>query len=259
MSLMDNAPTPDAPAGDPAPVADTAPVTDPAAAVTPEPDTFSREYVEELRREAAGYRTERNTYKEAFDGYSPEEQDFLLSFAKDLRNPDTASTAIERMGEALGLTPAQAAAAQAQADADPDFDPFDPKSIAGLVEQQVQQVLSKRDAETQQQQSIDNVFKQVSELGMDPKGPDGLFLQTLALTAHNGDIAEAHKAVEAMRAADRQRYIDEYVAGKAGGADTAITPTPQTGGATEATEPPKTFEEARQRTAAILAARGARP
>ena len=59
-----------------------APAEPTVEAPTPDPDTFDRAYVEELRQEAAKYRTRAKAYDEAFDGYDDDTREAFLTFAK---------------------------------------------------------------------------------------------------------------------------------------------------------------------------------
>jgi len=103
------------PSGDPAP---TDPPADPAADPKPEdkPETFSREYVEQLRKEAAGYRT--RAEKDAKDAAEAAEKALVeklgkaLGLIKEDEQPDAAALIAQAQSEKQAAEQASAAAAR---------------------------------------------------------------------------------------------------------------------------------------------------
>ena len=79
-----------------------------APPATPEPtdgggeDTFPRSYVEELRQEAADYRTRAKNYEQAFSGMTEQEQRTFLNLAQDItQDPAAALETLRKVQENL--------------------------------------------------------------------------------------------------------------------------------------------------------------
>ena len=242
------APAPDV-APDTAPVADSAPAdAAPAPEATPEPDSFSREYVQELRREAQGYREKFVPFRDAFDGYADEDREFLLDIARTAKEDPARAAELMR-------TAAEQLAAAGQPPAPPEFDPYDPDSLRQFIQAEAKNLYQSEKSAEAQQQSVEALNKQVVEMGYAEGSPEYMALLWSAHNEHGGDIQKAHEVREQARQAERQKVIDEYLAGKAGAANGMPQPTPQTGGAAPASETPKDFGQARAAVNARLAAK----
>jgi len=195
------------------------------AAVEVEPDTFSREYVAELRRESAGYRTEAAKYKDAFEGYDDDGAQAWLT-AADLWKTDPAAVSdwMEQQVEAYRATETP----------DGQFD----EGEAPLTYTQLEQVLSERDAEAASEADVEDVMYEASELGFEPGTPEYMQLLYYANAETDGDLIEAAEMVEAQY----QSVIEAYIAEKAGG--TGIAPV-QSGGIPDGETPVIDWKEAR--------------
>lgn len=244
---------------EPAEGAETPPAT-PAATVpaggAPEgeqqPETFDRAYVEKLRREAAEHRTEAQRFKEAFDGYSPEEVSFLLDLTKGLASPDQRVDAAQRLAKvaeavlAEGGTPAQAQqAVEAAAEG------AKPEDVLTKAEYERLRAEEARDREAAE--AVEKVEAEARSLGYDEKNPDSALFWNFAVNSkeHPGDLQKAHEAVEAYKATIIKGYVEQHQERRGrfpALPTTGATPAPPAG------EVPKTFKTAREAVEARVAA-----
>lgn len=231
-------PTPPSPAG-PAATGGPAGSAEPATAGDPfdaGADTFDRAYVEKLRRENQTYR---QRFNDAFDGFADEDRDFIVNVLKQTRSEDAATRAAAASAwrqVADVLSPAQQAAVDAfQADADGE------PQVQYLTAADLDRVLSERESKAQQAQAVDRVYADVKELGYDPQSFEGTRIMSLAVHETDGDLKAAKERMEA----EKQSWIDSYLASKADGATNAVTPSPSTGAPASTEKPIKTFADAR--------------
>ena len=215
----------------------------------PEPDTFPRAYVEELRQEAAKWRTQLREYEGAFEGYDPEEREALVEFL--------------RLSHAAGQGD-QAAAAQLQEmlgeDAQevpevPDT-PMTAEDFRRLAREEAETLVAARDQAREQDNAVTQIINEAKSLGYqtDPGQKGYVDYQRLCYlaihetpegTSQDKTLQVAHELLQAEKAAERAAVIDEYLSGKAEATDGSL----RLGGpGTAPTTPriPKTFEEARQ-------------
>ena len=245
----DPAPAPEpAAAVDPAPSGDPTPAADPTSAdvdpfeADPALDAFPRSYVEKLRQEAAARRTEAQAFKEAFDGYSDDDREVLLDLAKTLRtDPASAAEWMRAQAEALlaGDDPAGPEGEGAGEGIDPD---------APLTAAQLDKYLADRDskkaAEAAEAKALAEVQDEAKTLGFNPEAKTGperrqyLELLEAAHSEHGGDLAKAATAIKA----ERQKIIDDWLAGKAAQSDATPTTPSQAGGGREPFEAPKDWD-----------------
>lgn len=182
----------------------TAPVTEsapPADTSTEEPTSFSREYVQELRREAAGYRTKAQPYEETFGVYTDEDRQVWMEAAKLVANdPKAGAEYLENIVKAL----------KASQEAAPASDPADENRPLTVAEFNKLQAEAK--AEAAQTAEISRIEKQATDLGYDTESHHYTTLLTVASRLPSGDIAEAHKVLEAEKQAYRDSIIAELQA-----------------------------------------------
>jgi hypothetical protein len=187
---------------------------------TPDPfdtdaTTFDRKYVEKLREENAKYRTERNQLRDehgrfvtAFDGLDPELRDTFLQLPQAYRNDPVATARWMRE----------------QAEAILNGETDEPPAEKPLTRAEYDKLRQ----EERIAQDAQSILAQVTDLGYKPDSYEGRAFLAFALEQHGGDIAAAHTAVEAEKAATRKQAVDEYLNDKK--VDARNTPSPVTGG-----------------------------
>lgn len=213
-------------AGDvtPDPAGDVTPAGDP----TPDPDMFPRDYVEELRKENAGYRTRAKTYEDAFDGLSDADQATILELAKRAKQ-DPREVAAWMREQANAWDPADGVDPLGDPEGEPQF----------LTKADLDAELSARAEADRRQAQISAIEKQAADLGYELDSEDYVALMHVAVKQTAGDIAKAHEHLEAKKRA----AVDAWLASKA--AETDATPTPPMGGSAPGSERPiRTLAEA---------------
>ena len=221
-------------------------------------DTFDRPYVEKLRSEAASKRTELRGFKEAFDGYTPEETARFLELAADLNaNPEKALEGFQgvtdRLAAQLGKVstpmseesiPAEVSAAATEVAA----------AIPGLTADDVTRMVNERmDAERatfDAAAATRNVFAEAAGLSDSYVEGSPALVQLLAVAqndpAANGSLADAHGILMDQIASIEAAAVEACRAGITTG--TKHPPLVKGQPASLAnTEPPKTLEEASRR------------
>lgn len=232
-AIIDNGPDPTAPeagsapegdGGAPAPVAPAAP---PEPVAGEQPESFSREYVETLRREAGDRRVALKPFEDAFAGYEPDEIDTYLSLAKIIaKDPVAGAQYMHQIAEALERDNAPA-------------DPNAPVPVESVVDQRIRDYDEQRkaeDAERRQKEEADKIVQQVVGLGYQPNTAEFMTVLWHASNTTNGDIGKAHETVQAAR----QKVIDDYVASKSG----APAISPQGGEGVSLPEAPEDLTQA---------------
>lgn len=220
------------------------PAPDPAPATpapTADPDTFDRPYVENLRQEAARYRTEAKTFKDAFEGTDDDSRAFLLELNKQLiNNPAEAAPELIRIAKQI---------------AGDDFEKLTNPDVP-LTQAQLDKQLADRDraraAEEQQQNSVQAVLNDAKKLGYEENTPDMAMLLFHAHNSDDGDLSKAHEQVKAFKDSIIQQHIKD-VAERNSGFPSLVTtagaaPAEQEGGA------PKTLGDASKALRAALGA-----
>lgn len=237
-------------AADPAAVAEAAAEQTGAAEPAAEPsaqEQFPRSYVEELRAEAAGYRTKAKDYDSAFERYSPEQKAAMLDIARGLADPDLTHATANRLKEiADSILGADPGSRTPTGEEDPDSKPLTKREWKALQEEQAQQ------------SAVDDLLAEVESLGYEPGTPEhGAFMTLLLDPAIAGDPAKAHAKMEERESAKKQAIIDEYV--KSVQEKGGKWPAPSSAGSQAAGEPgagpPKTLREATKAAMAHLQAR----
>lgn len=153
-----------------APVEDTSPAPEPESA--PEPErTFPEKVVTDLRQEAARYRTERNVYRDAFEGFEPAEQEAFLNMVTNLReDPDKALEQFRGVSDRLAKQLGKETPVETEPTPTPEPTPeaapaVTAESIQQMVAEGVKAVLDSRDAEAAQRKEIDDTLAQAETLG----------------------------------------------------------------------------------------------
>ena len=202
-----------------------------------EPDVFPREYVEELRREAAEWRTKYQGYNQKFDGYTEDEREALLDYmfhARRAEAGDPESTAW--LNEMFGT------------DEEPDVEQtqtapqFDEESFRRLAREEAERLVQEQQAQAAQVQAVQSVQTRAQDLGYEVGSDDYVLLLKYANEADTGDpIQTGHERVQAYH----QQIIDQHL--KAIQAQNEQVPTlPRNNGqAPSQVQSPRTWQEAR--------------
>ena len=240
-----------------APEASTTPVVDTPSAdastttTTPEAtaETFPREYVEQLREEAARYRNRAKEYDDVYGSYDEESRGALLDIARQLADPNTQPAAAKRlMAIAQKIEESQANGTPTRPDGeeDPDARP--------LTKREWEQLQTERDNKAAEDRAIAQLEDEAKALGYEPGSAEYFFLLDKAqLPDVSGDLNKAHELVEqffADKAAERARRVEE----KAGRWPGVAGSAPNTGAADPDAKPITDFKAARRSAMARLAA-----
>ncbi len=227
--------------------------TDPAAGQTQEPETFKREYVEELRRENARHRTTAKEledrvkeYDSAFSAYTPEERAVLLDITRQLSDPATQPAVAKRLQAiADNILKGGDIPKRPTGEEDPNQKP--------LTRAEWERLQQERD----QEQQVNQLLDEVESLGYKPGTPDhAAFMAILMEPDVAGVVSKAQEKMNERKQAERQAIIDEYVKSVQEGKER--WPGSNTGalpGFQPPAETPKTPREATKAAMAALAAR----
>lgn len=185
-----------APAAPEAPAAPAAPegVVEPVEAGGAEPDTFDRKYVEELRKEAAKYRTKAKEF-EAFESYSDEDRQVWATLAQTLL--DDPKAAAKYMKDIADHLLGDGTEETEDSGAEPEY----------LTVQKFEQM--QKEADTAKK--VQKIESDARGMGYDTDSTDYMHLLMVANRETAGDIRAAHDRIEAQK----QSWIDNFVAQKA--------------------------------------------
>lgn len=228
-----------------APNTDVEPVVEPSStdSVGSQPtesvqESFSRDYVEKLREEAASRRVALKPYEDAFGGYNDEERQIWMNLARiTAEDPIKGAEYFEQVAKSLReqntpvdpstLTPEERAQQAVE---------------AKLAEYEAKQAEERKEADLQRQ--VKEINDKATALGYTVGDVDHLRLLYYAQNQTNGDLAKADELVKAAN----QKVIDDYVNGKR-----LSPPLVNTGQQVPPTpNEPKTFEDARNALEAWL-------
>lgn len=228
-----------------------APPEPPVADAAPQdPDMFPRDYVEELRRENAKWRTQAQEYNRAFDGYDDDTRQQLLTYFQLAKRAEAGDVDAARelqawLGDDDDTTP----------DESDDLPPMTRAEYEEFVRQaardEAERLLSERESYQAQQAAIDGVRTTAEGMGYEHGSPDYVlllkFANELDPAEHPDLLAAAHAQVEAYHDSILERKQQSYLAQKE--ADTLGAPkvAAQGGNPDLSAGPPKTWAEARNR------------
>ena len=218
-----------------APVADAAPEQS-----NEEPTSFSAEYVRELRREAASYRTKAQPYTEVFDGVEDADREVLLEMVRQYKtDPKGAIDYFDQVANGLRSTFAEELAA-----AEDDLNR--PLTVA-----EYNRLQEEHRAKAEQEATNARIETEAKGLGYDPTSPEYTYLLTVASKIPGGSLAEAHAKIEAQIEARFQARLDKMKA-DAEGSPTA--PNAGSGAAPSGERQIKTWKDAELASKARLEA-----
>ena len=212
-------------------------------------DTFPRSYVEELRQEAAEYRTRAKTFEQAFDGMTEQERRAFLNLAQDLTaDPQRALETLDTVASNLRnqYDPSKEVTS--------DGRPLSPEEIERLVEERFQQ----RDQAAAQQQRVQQVFEEAQKIHPNYKPGSDSLVQLLHVAqtdpAAGGTLQGAHAVLMAKLEELREWAVEDYrnsLSSSRSQRRPVQGGTPTTG---KPVEPPKDLAEATRRAKEILGA-----
>lgn len=187
---------------EPAAAADTAV----AAAEAAEPETFDREYVHELRQEAAKWRTQLRELEAEFDGIDPDERKALAEFvrlsrAAEAGDEDAAAALTEMLG---GDDESAEEAPQA----------FDEEAYRRLAREEAQRLVEEREQARQQDDAIRSVQKQAEALGYEQGSEDYILLMRAANSLDPNEHSDLIAAADGVVKQYKQQIIEAYLASK---------------------------------------------
>lgn len=204
-------------------IVETPPVETPPVVEAPtHADSVPWDRYAEVQREAAERRVQLKEYNELFDGFDDDGKAAwrqMIQLAKD-GSPE----AIKAVADAFGLeVPAET---------------YQPEY---LTQQQVQEMLDARDAQFQETQAIEGVYRQAEALGYERNTEPMVRLLWNLNNMDTPDIKAADKAIKDYDA----KVIADYIKSKGGQAAT-VPMQPEGGGSATPTTvtPPKTPREA---------------
>lgn len=211
-------------------------------AVQPEPDTFDRSYVEELRREAAGYRTQLREMESYFDGYNDEERQALgeylrLSRAAEQGDPEAMQILNELFGDG-----------EQEWDGGEDMQadqPLTEEALREIARQEAYDLFMAEQAQQAQVQAVQSIQQRAQDMGYDQGSEDYILLLKYANDLDPSEHPDLLAAADEQVKAYRQAIIDSYINEKQQQADGPRTAT-SNGSQPNLAQPPRTLAEARQ-------------
>lgn len=158
-------------------------------------DTFPRKYVEELRDEAARYRTELKKFKAPFEGFNAAEIDYLFDIVSTLGTDqkggalkvrDLAKNILkEEFYEGLDDLPQPEAPAEEETQ---DLTPKEEPVTDSLTAEQLQKMLDEREAKAREEAEIEGIFREIEEAGFE-RGTEG-FITALSLAQTQASLGK---------------------------------------------------------------------
>lgn len=175
-----------------------APVVEEPETAPAEPDVFSRDYVEGLRRENAQWRTQLRTYEEKLDGYTADEKAALLDYIYLTRRAESGDEeAAAQLAELMGETEEEEPVTQ-----------FDEATFRQLAREEAARLVEEQQAEQARIQGIQGVQSKAEELGYVVGSDDYILLLKYANEVESDDpLAAGHEKVQAYKKA----IIDQHL------------------------------------------------
>lgn len=254
-----DAPVADAPAPAPAPAAEPSapPPADAPAGDAPaggEPDTFPRDYVEELRNEAAKYRVTAKEREEAlsryaspFEGMDDETIDSWLGLTSTVLSDPAGAGARELVRIAKGL-----AGENFDSLLQDDPTPLTPEQVQAQIDARLKEERDKAEADAE----LRKVYAKTEELGYPDESPERALFFWFANKKADADLDKAHEMFQSWK----KDVISSYVAEQRE-RNSAFPPVADAvvdGAAPPADEAPRNIKEAsaraRERIARMTAA-----
>jgi hypothetical protein len=190
---------------------------------------FDRSYVEELRQENAKYRTRAKSYEEAFDGYSDEDKETLLTYVR--------LTGLANAGDQDAATQlAEMFGGEDDEDTD-DYTAPEPVDYRAIAREEAEAALTARETARHQEEGIAAVRKAGEDLGYAFGSEDYILFVRGANEAANAGSDDPIAAGDVAVKAYHQQVLERFLALKGQQADGTIAPTPQGGAPSLSTRP----------------------
>lgn len=235
-------PEPAGPAPEPDVTALVADQVEEPAAPPAEPDTFPREYVEELRRENAKWRTKAQPYEEVFGDLDDEDRQAWLQIVQLANSGDP--DAIQYLGQALGFVgeepPVEEFAEQPQY--------LTPEQAREIARQEAQEMLAQEREQQSRVQQIESIQSRAkNEFNVEPGSDEYVVLLHRANQIDPADTPDGDllKAAHEQIQAEKQAQWDAFIAQKQQEASNSPTTLTGQGQAPSTAQTPKTWAEAR--------------
>ena len=218
------------PTATPEPVAPPPPAAPAPPPVVDRPETFSREYVEELRRENAEYRTKLSPYEELFDGFDDDTRGSVEQLIQLAKTGDPA--AVDQVAELFGLEKPQG----------PQY----------LTADAAERIADQKLEVFRQEQAVQQIYHQAETLGYQ-EDSDEMVLFLRALNAQP-DGQMDYKAADESVKTYQQKIISDYVAKKGSQGSVPTQPEGTPAASPVDTNTPKTMAQAREAAQARIRA-----
>lgn len=181
-------------------------------------DTFDRAYVEKLRRENAGYRTDAKTARDelgrftgAFEGVDDGLRDTILGLPKALAN-DPKGTAAWLKDQAEQILAADVVDDPREGTTDEE---------RPLTRKEVDKILAERDQAAAVEAQVGVLRREVEGLGIKWDSEQATAIMAIASSHTGGDITKAHELIKGWGAAAVEGFVD----GKKADAEKTVQPT----------------------------------
>ena len=198
----------------------------------PEPDMFPRAYVEELRQDAARYRTQYREMESKFDGYTEDERAALLDYIHLIRRAESGDAEAE----------AQLAEMFEEEQEPEPIQQFDEETFRRLAREEATRLVQEQSAVQAQQAAVQGVQSRATELGYTVGSEDYILLLKFANEVQSDDpISDGHAKVQAYKQSIIDAHLKAIQSQNAGVATQPVT----NGAAPTNIDEPKTFEAAR--------------
>ena len=250
---------------------------------TPDIPDDLKPYVEELRQEAAKYRTKFAPYRDAFDGYDEREVSFLLTLVEQLKAPDPSQAAkvmrdmaYDMLGESWAedapWAEAEIPAEEPEEEETEDMTDAPTTEPGAITPEEFQRILDERDARAKQEQEqaeleklVEQVKAEAQALGYEPESSDYFLLVNTAMHKTDGDLSKAAELIAPITGIGSATTEDTQpgAEGQTATPSAPRFPPPVQGGAGaapgEAKEGPKNVKEARAAMEEWLSGQGNAP
>ncbi len=174
--------------------------------VPEEQDTFDRAYVEQLRDEAAKYRTRARDYENTFEGYDEETRAGwleLIGMAKAAEgNPEIQQQLAQMLGFEL-----QQEDVQAMEETIAEDRPLTREEYAQIAREEARSLYTEEQAARDEQNAIHDIQTRAKALGYDQESPDYVLLLKFANDMDTPDLEAASEQVKAYHQAKYEEFI----------------------------------------------------
>ncbi len=208
-----------------------------------EPDTFDRAYVEQLRDEAARYRTRSRDYEQTFEGYDEETRAGWLELIGMAKAAETNPEIQQQLANMLGFE-LQPGDAQALEETIAEDRPLTRDEMAEIARQEARSLYAEEQSARDEQQAIRDIQSNAKALGYDQESPDYVLLLKFANDMEVPDLEAADAKVKEYHHAKYEEFIQR----KSDEAHQSPVAPSGNGVSPSIVQTPKTWDEAREST-----------